>query len=95
MSNADKPIVLIVDDNIANIEVLGAALASDYEIRFATGGAEGLELARRVPPDLILLDVMMPGMDGFETCQRLRANPQMRDTPVIFISALDAVADKV
>jgi len=95
MSNADKPVVLIVDDNIANIEVLGAALANDYEIRFATGGAEGLELAIRVPPDLILLDVMMPGMDGFETCQRLRANPQMRDTPVIFISALDAVADKV
>src|SRR5450830_251973 len=95
MSNPDKPVVLIVDDNIANIEVLGAALAKDYEIRFATGGAEGLELATRVPPDLILLDVMMPGMDGFETCQRLRANPQMRDTPVIFISALDAVADKV
>jgi signal transduction histidine kinase len=95
MNPADKPIVLVVDDNIANIEVLGAALANDYEIRFATGGAEGLELATRVPPDLILLDVMMPGMDGFETCQRLRANPQMRDTPVIFISALDAVADKV
>jgi signal transduction histidine kinase len=95
MNPADKPVVLVVDDNIANIEVLGAALANDYEIRFATGGAEGLELATRVPPDLILLDVMMPGMDGFETCQRLRANPQMRDTPVIFISALDAVADKV
>jgi len=95
MSNADKPVVLIVDDNIANIEVLGAALANDYDIRFATGGAEGLALAKRAPPDLILLDVMMPGMDGFETCQRLRANPQMRDTPVIFISALDAVADKV
>jgi signal transduction histidine kinase len=95
MNTADKPVVLIVDDNIANIEVLGAALARDYEIRFATGGAEGLELATRVVPDLILLDVMMPGMDGFETCQQLRANPQLRDTPVIFISALDAVADKV
>jgi signal transduction histidine kinase len=91
----DKPVVLIVDDSIANIEVLGAALARDYEIRFATGGAEGLELATRVVPDLILLDVMMPGMDGFETCQQLRANPQLHDTPVIFISALDAVADKV
>jgi signal transduction histidine kinase len=95
MNTADKPVVLIVDDNIANIEVLGAALAHDYEIRFATGGAEGLALATRVVPDLILLDVMMPGMDGFETCQQLRANPQMHDTPVIFISALDAVADKV
>jgi signal transduction histidine kinase len=95
MNTSDKPVVLIVDDNIANIEVLGAALADSYEIRFATSGAEGLELATRVPPDLILLDVMMPDMDGFETCQQLRANPQMRDTPVIFISALDAVADKV
>jgi signal transduction histidine kinase len=91
----DKPVVLIVDDNIANIEVLGAALARDYDIRFATGGAEGLELATRVLPELILLDVMMPGMDGFETCQQLRVNPQLHDTPVIFISALDAVADKV
>jgi signal transduction histidine kinase len=95
MNNTDKPVVLIVDDNIANIEILGAALARDHEIRFATGGAEGLELAARVVPDLILLDVMMPGMDGFETCQQLRANPQLHDTPVIFISALDAVADKV
>jgi two-component system, NtrC family, sensor kinase len=92
---AGKPVVLIVDDNVANIEVLGAALARDYEIRFATGGAEGLELALRVPPALVLLDVMMPDMDGFETCRRLRATPQLRDTPVIFISALDAVADKV
>ena len=90
-----KPVVLIVDDSVANIEVLGATLAHDYEIRFATGGAEGLELATRIPPDLILLDVMMPDLDGFQTCQRLRVFQQLRDTPVIFISALDAVADKV
>jgi signal transduction histidine kinase len=90
-----KPRVLIVDDNLANIEVLGATLARDYEISFATGGAEGLELATRVSPDLVLLDVMMPDMDGFETCRRLRASSQLRDIPVIFISALDAVADKV
>jgi two-component system, NtrC family, sensor kinase len=91
----NKPIVLIVDDNVANIEVLGAALTNDYEIHFATGGAEGIDLATRVPPDLILLDVMMPDMDGFETCRCLRTNVQLRDTPVIFISALDAVTDKV
>ena len=90
-----KPVVLIVDDNLVNIEVLGAALDRDYGIRFATGGAEGLELATRVPPDLILLDVMMPDMDGYETCRRLRADRQLRDIPVIFISALDDVADKV
>ncbi|MFA6313351.1 MAG: ATP-binding protein [Sterolibacterium sp.] len=90
-----KPVVLIVDDNVANIEVLGAALAGDYEIHFATSGAKGLQLAARVPPDLVLLDVMMPAMDGFEACRRLRADRQLRDIPVIFISALGDVADKV
>jgi signal transduction histidine kinase len=90
-----KPSVLIVDDHPNNIKVLGAALADNYEISFATSGAEGLELACRCPPDLILLDVMMPGMDGFETCRRLRADLRLRDIPVIFISALEDVADKV
>jgi signal transduction histidine kinase len=92
---SSRPSVLIVDDQLTNIEVLGAALARDYEISFATGGAEGLELAMRYPPDLILLDVMMPGMDGFEACRQVRASPQLRDIPVIFISALEDVADKV
>jgi signal transduction histidine kinase len=92
---SSKPAVLIVDDQLTNIEVLGAALARDYEISFATSGAEGMELAMRYPPDLILLDVMMPGMDGFEACRLIRANPQLRDIPVIFISALEDVADKV
>jgi two-component system NtrC family sensor kinase len=90
-----RPGVLIVDDHLGNIEVLGAALANDYEISFATNGAEGIELAARCQPDLILLDVMMPGMDGFETCRRLRADGRLRDIPVIFISALEHVADKV
>ena len=92
---SSRPGVLIVDDQLTNIEVLGAALARDYEISFATGGAEGIELAMRYPPDLILLDVMMPGMDGFETCRQVRASPQLRDIPVIFISALEDVSDKV
>jgi putative two-component system response regulator len=84
----DKPVVLIVDDSIANIEVLGAALDRDYEIRFATGGAEGLELATQVVPDLILLDVMMPGMDGYEVCQRLKSDIRTKDIPVIFVTSL-------
>jgi len=75
--------------------VLGGALARDYEIRFATDGAEGIALAARMMPDLILLDVMMPALDGFETCRRMRADPRLLDTPVIFISALEDVADKI
>ncbi|TAN66498.1 MAG: hybrid sensor histidine kinase/response regulator [Methylobacter sp.] len=90
-----RPCVLIIDDNITNIEVLAAALAKDYDISFATGGAEGIELAKKYRPDLILLDIMMPDMDGFETCRRLRNSESLPDIPIIFISALEEVSDKV
>lgn len=90
-----RPNVLIVDDNVTNIEVLAAALADDYEVSFATGGAEGIDLAMQYPPDLILLDIMMPGMDGFQTCRHLRGCEALRDVPIIFISALEDVSDKV
>lgn len=93
--NQSKPCVLIIDDNVTNIEVLAAALAEDYEISFATCGAEGIELVVKYLPDLILLDIMMPDMDGFETCRRLRSNASLPDIPIIFISALEEVADKV
>ncbi len=90
-----KPSVLIIDDNITNIEVLAAALSEDYEISFATSGSEGIELAVKYQPDLILLDIMMPSMDGFETCRYLRDRDLLRDIPIIFISALEDVSDKV
>ncbi|QAU32780.1 EAL domain-containing protein [Janthinobacterium sp. 17J80-10] len=86
---SDRAHILIVDDVPANVVVLGNALADAYEVRFATSGAEALELAERAPPDLILLDVMMPGMSGHEMHRRLRqhANPVLRDVAVIFVTA--------
>ncbi|MBM3202378.1 diguanylate cyclase [Candidatus Woesearchaeota archaeon] len=79
--------ILIIDDYPENIEVMGDHLAGDYEIQFALSGAEGLELVDKNTPDLILLDMMMPVMDGFEVCRRLRENPRTREIPVIFVTA--------
>lgn len=86
--NAPRPRILAIDDTPVNLLTLGTALSADFELRIATSGTEGLELAIASPPDLILLDVMMPGMDGFETCRRLKANPALRDIPVVFVTAL-------
>jgi PAS domain S-box-containing protein len=80
--------ILAIDDTPANLLTLGAALEGDFEMQIAVSGPKGLELAAQSPPDLILLDVMMPGMDGFETCRRLKADPVLRPIPVIFVTAL-------
>ncbi|OQX26425.1 MAG: hypothetical protein BWK80_10500 [Desulfobacteraceae bacterium IS3] len=84
--------ILIVDDAPPNIRVLVEILAKSYEISVATAGAEALEIAssktdRSRLPDLILLDIMMPEMDGYEVCRILRQNPQTRDIPVVFVTA--------
>jgi diguanylate cyclase (GGDEF)-like protein len=86
MSN--RAVILVVDDEVSNIELLSAALEDEYEICFATSGAEALELARSVLPDLILLDVIMPGMDGYAVCLEIKADPLLADVPVIFTTAL-------
>jgi serine phosphatase RsbU (regulator of sigma subunit) len=82
-----KPRILAIDDTPANLQVLTAALAQDFRFQIATSGAVGLAAAARTPPDLILLDVMMPGMDGFEVCRRLKADPLLQAIPVIFLTA--------
>ncbi|HUG21409.1 ATP-binding protein [Piscinibacter sp.] len=88
--------VLIVDDMPANLGVLTSHLERQgYTAVVAQGGEEGVERAEFVCPDLILLDVMMPGVDGFETCRRLKANPVTRDIPVIFMTALTDTGDKL
>ena len=84
---SSTPEILIVDDTPANIDVLSDVL-SDYRRRVAIDGDTALRLARNSPPDLVLLDVMMPGIDGFEVCRRLRANPATAKVPVIFITSL-------
>ena len=82
--------ILIVDDEPAGRETLAALLhAQGYQLAFAADGSEALAQATRLQPDLILLDVMMPGMDGFEVCRRLRANPAVAEVPVVLVTALD------
>jgi CheY-like chemotaxis protein len=85
--NATPPRILIIDDVIENVEVLGETLADNCDIQFATSGMEGLELVRQGQPDLILLDVMMPVMDGYAVCAALKSDPDTRAIPVIFVTA--------
>jgi signal transduction histidine kinase len=95
MNSNDKKRILIVDDEELNIEVLTVWLEANYSITGAVDGAQALELAQSDPkPNLILLDVTMPGMDGYEICGRLKANPATTDIPVIFVTALDHEHDE-
>ena len=88
--------ILIVDDSPANIKILVEALRSDYQIMVATNGQEALDIAfSRKVPDLILLDIMMPGMDGYEVCRQLKAEPHTHNIPVIFVSALGEWEDEI
>nr|WP_321466694.1 HD domain-containing phosphohydrolase [uncultured Desulfobulbus sp.] len=89
------PIILIVDDEPANLTVLSGLLRPAYTVRVCKSGPQALEAAVRDPrPDLILLDVMMPGMDGFAVLERLRQQPQTAEIPVIFVTALDDTMDE-
>jgi len=82
--------VMIVDDDIISCETLESLLRSDYyEISITHSGKEAISLALQIQPDLILLDVMMPEMDGFETCQKIRENPNLSNIPIIMVTALD------
>lgn len=88
--------ILIVDDTPANLGVLVETLgAAGYQLMVAEDGEEALAQTEQTQPDLILLDVMMPGIDGFETCRRLKSRPGTRDIPVLFMTALSETADKV
>jgi len=83
-----KASILAIDDTPAMLLTLGAALTPEFQLQFATSGSIGLSLALKEPPSLILLDVMMPGIGGFETCRRLKAEPTLRDIPIVFVTAL-------
>ena len=87
--------VLVVDDTPGNIDILREILAPAYRVKVAANGARALEIAAQEdPPDLILLDIMMPGMDGYEVIRRLKANPATRSIPVLFITAKEAPEDE-
>jgi DNA-binding response OmpR family regulator len=90
-----KSTVLIVDDIPTNIEVLAGVLKDEYAIKVAISGKKALEIADAFHIDLILLDIMMPQMDGFETCRQLKANPKTAHIPIIFLSARDGTEDVV
>src|SRR5438552_3677212 len=95
-SGAAQRSILVVDDTAANIGFLLDTLSkAGYRVRVAPDGESALEQLHYSPPDLVLLDVMMPGIDGFETCRRLRQLPNLQKTPVIFMTALSDAQDKV
>ncbi len=88
--------VLVVDDILPNVKLLEAKLTSEYfEVITATDGASALALVATASPDIVLLDVMMPGMDGFEVCRRIKADPKMMHIPVIMVTALSEAQDRV
>ncbi|WP_298398645.1 HD domain-containing phosphohydrolase [uncultured Azonexus sp.] len=95
MANESRPTILVVDDTPDNLAVVGGILGSEYRVRVANSGERALHVANSDPrPELILLDIMMPGMDGYETLRRLREDPATRDIPVIFVTAMDADNDE-
>lgn len=90
--NAQK--ILTIDDTVANIQILHEIFHEEYQVFFATSGGAGIEVAQRELPDIILLDVMMPGMDGYETCMKLKSNPVTSSIPVIFVTAMGDEEDE-
>jgi len=94
MDNATKNSILIVDDNSSTIDVLLDILSNDYSIRVAKNGAKALEIANQSMPDLILLDIVMPEMSGYEVLEELKASPQTQHIPVVFITGLKDAEDE-
>jgi len=95
MSNVHQPLILAVDDEASNLQLLRQILQDHYRLRFAKDGQRALELVREERPNLILLDVMMPGMSGYEVCAALKADPDLASIPVVFVTALTDTDDEV
>lgn len=93
--STEKKIILIVDDEPMNITLLAGILKDSYQVKMAKDGDKALKIAAsNPPPDLVLLDVMMPGMDGYEVCRQLKANKATHDIPVVFVSAMSEDAEQ-
>jgi putative two-component system response regulator len=91
----DRATVLVVDDTPDNLSLMSALLKNSYKVKVANHGDKALRIAASAtPPDLILLDVMMPDIDGYEVCRRLKASPRTRDIPVVFLTARSEVEDE-
>jgi phosphoserine phosphatase RsbU/P len=94
MKNLSDCRVLLVDDAKANLDILVEGLKSDYKLSLALNGQMALQIAARMPPDLVLLDIVMPGLDGYEVCRRLRQMPETAEVPIMFLSSLEEVQHK-
>jgi len=90
----NKQSILVVDDTPENIDVLNGILNEEYDVKVAINGMMALKIAQKMKPDLILLDIMMPGMDGYEVCERLKANLETQKIPVIFVTAKNQIVDE-
>lgn len=94
--NPEKTVVLIIDDSPTNLRILLKYLkTSGFDVIIAESGEKGLSELEKSLPDIILMDVMMPGIDGFETCKRVKEREECRDIPVIFMTSLSEVSDKI
>ena len=94
MKDLSESRILIVDDAKTNIDILVQALRDEYKLSVAVDGAAALRSVEKSPPDLVLLDIVMPGLDGYEVCRRLRAQQSTHDLPIMFLSSLEDVKDK-
>ncbi len=86
--------ILVVDDEPNNLKLLGQILGKKYDLAFAPSGVKALSIVSKVKPDIVLLDIMMPEMDGYDVCRRLKSNPETASIPVIFVTAMDDVEDE-
>ena len=94
MKDLSESRILIVDDVKTNVDILVEALRDEYKLSVALDGAAALRSIEKSPPDLVLLDIVMPGLDGYEVCRRLRAQESTRELPIMFLSSLEDVKDK-
>ncbi|MBY0419439.1 MAG: response regulator [Pararheinheimera sp.] len=94
LQNADKIKILVVDDQPVNIQIIHQMLNAEYQIFMATSGAQAITLCQNNPPDLILLDVLMPELDGLATCRLLKQQPELAPIPVIFVTGMQSQEDE-
>jgi sigma-B regulation protein RsbU (phosphoserine phosphatase) len=93
-SSTEKPVILAVDDTPENLDVVKGLLSDEYVVKAATSGTMALKIVEKQRPDLVLLDIMLPGMSGYEMCEQLKANPDTHDIPVIFLTAMEQTSDE-